>query len=235
MLKLIFRLQCSFHTKRRCGTNYKAQPMCSNMFSHILLMRPSLIVQHFLQKYWFAVLALSACVPGAVAVMKRLHRKALEIPSASSRTLISKQRHTARERTCSLGLYLGKDSPTPFRHGGSASWVAAGRLLISHWAVWGTPGWSCWTRKAKTALGKSCLAHSRYLCSTAGTVYKGITKRRKFPTGNFYSVFIINLYCEFAYVIPSHFCSFNQFPGSEIITLCLCSQEVRMALLDYRR
>lgn len=151
MLKLIFRLQCSFHTKRRCGTNYKAQPMCSNMFSHILLMRPSLIVQHFFQKYWFAVLALSACVPGAVAVMKRLHRKALEILSASSRTLISKQRHTARERTCSLGLYLRKDSPTPFRHGGSASWVAAGRLLISHWAVWGTPGWSCWTRKAKTA------------------------------------------------------------------------------------
>lgn len=98
-------------TKRRCGTNYKAQPMCSNMFNHILLMCPSLVVQLFLQKYWFAVLALSARVPGAVAVMKRLHRKTLEIPSASSRTLISKQRCTARERTCSLWLYLGKDSP----------------------------------------------------------------------------------------------------------------------------
>lgn len=123
--------------------------MCSNTFSHILLLHPSLTVQPFLHKHWFAFLALRACVPGAVAVMKRLHRKALEIPSTSSRTLISRQ--TARERTCSLWLYLGKDSPTPFRHCGSASWVAAGRLLISHWAVWGTLGWSCWTRKAKTA------------------------------------------------------------------------------------
>lgn len=93
-LKLIFRLQCSFHTKRRCGTNYKAQATCSNMFNHILLMRPSLIVQRFLQKYWFAALALSARVPRAVAVMKILHRKTLEIPSASSRTLISKQMHS---------------------------------------------------------------------------------------------------------------------------------------------
>lgn len=132
--------------------------MCSNMFNHILLMCPSLIVQLFLQKYWFAVLALSARVPGAVVVMKRLHRKTSEIPSASSRTLISKQRCTARERTCSLWLYLGKDSPTPFRHSGSASWVAAGRLLISHWAPWGTPGWSCWTRKAKTRSWKRWLS-----------------------------------------------------------------------------
>lgn len=142
MLKLIFRLQCSFHTKRRCGTNYKARPMCSNMFNHILLMRPSLIVQHFLQKYWFAVLALNASVSGAAAIMKRLHRKTLEIPSASSRTLISNQRYTARERTCSLWLYLGKDF----------------QLLISHWALWGTPGWSCWTRKAKTRSWERCLA-----------------------------------------------------------------------------
>lgn len=58
---------------------------------------PSLIIQHFLQKYWFAVLSLSACVPGAVAVMKRLHRKALEIPSVLSRSLSSKQRFTARK------------------------------------------------------------------------------------------------------------------------------------------
>lgn len=127
--------------------------MCSNMFNHILPMRPGLIIQHFLQKYWFAVLSLSACVPGEVAVMKRLHRKALEIPSVSSRTLSSKQRYTARERTCSLWLCLGKDSATPFRHSGSPSREAAGKLLISHWALRGTPGWSCWTRKAKI-LGK---------------------------------------------------------------------------------
>lgn len=35
----------------------------------------------------------------------------MEIPSVSSRALISKQRHTARGRACSLLRYLAEDSP----------------------------------------------------------------------------------------------------------------------------
>lgn len=54
--------------------------------------------------------------------------------------------------------------------------------------------------------------------------------------GNLYSVFIGNLYSEFACscIIPSYFCSFNQFHSievvSEIIIPYLCCPEVRMAL-----
>lgn len=59
--------------------------------------------------------------------------------------------------------------------------------------------------------------------------------------GNHYSVFILNLYSEFACscITPSYFCSFNQFHSievvSEIIISYLCSPEVRMALLDSGR
>lgn len=134
--------------------------MCSSLSSHILLTCPSLF-QHFPSCRSTDVVswALGAPVCEAIAVIQRLHRRAVEIPSVSSRALISKHRRTAREELalcCCTWPRIPPRRPDP----GSAPRVATARLLLSHGTVWGTREF------APSCIIPSCFRSFNQFCST---------------------------------------------------------------------